>query len=375
MGRGTSSLEDSSWPAVLLALNWPTFVLSAVGCIGTHMAFDSSGPSMRWPFVVDSTSDHPALKSPALDPAIPFTTFAHCPHLSPTLPSIRPVLSPSCLLADVGVSDFPYFETGTIPYSGMVVLNIFVWSILMCVGEQLYTSPSVSMRRRAVGALQLTLGFGEAMFCTNMWTEIGKNWVGEVRPDFQNRCTKDGVLDQVCHKGRMSFPSGHASMAVCMGTWTTAYLVWSQYVRDVRMDQPPARELISCRRCCWGTMLNTLRRLLPRAAVLSNFGHVLPAIAGLYVCASRVAHFRHNSGDVCAGAILGALVCATTFVRATTGVTRLLGTASEEEAAAGSGGDGGAGVAQRGILMTSQMGSRKFGGENPIAGADRNAAQ
>ena len=348
-------LEGATWLQIVRVLNWPPFVYGFVLCIGAHKLCDVYGPSMRWPFNKECAS-HATLPPLRSAPARRLTP--------PSRPPTHPLLLRRRSITGTSVNGMPYFSSGTIPYSGMVLFTIIVWSLLVVVGEQLYTSPAVSLRRRTVAGLQLTLGFGEAMFFTNFWTELGKNWVGEIRPDFQGRCTDpdSGVLDTVCAKGRLSFPSGHASMAVCMGTWMTLYLCWGQYVRDVRVQGVGAAPTGGCG--C-GRLLPRLRRLLPRLDSCSNLFHTVPTILGLWVCASRVAHFRHRPGDVCAGALLGALVASVTFLRTATSTTALIdATASQEALAAGGG------VAQQGgsnteMQLSALGGSKRFDQENP----------
>ena len=58
-----------------------------------------------------------------------------------------------------------------------------------------------------------------------------------------------------------------------------------------------------------------MRRWRACVAPLSGWVHLAPSLVGFWVCASRVAHFRHSPGDVCAGALLGGGIAAVTFVR------------------------------------------------------------
>ncbi|XP_071118611.1 phospholipid phosphatase 1-like [Haliotis cracherodii] len=133
--------------------------------------------------------------------------------------------------------------------------------------------------------------FGSAV--TQLLTEIGKFSIGRLRPHFFAVCNPDManidcnsgyIMDFTC-KGtnsyrlrdmRLSFPSGHASIAVYCMIFLMAYL--------------QAR-------------LTTARTNLIRPVMqLVAFG------LAFFTCLSRISDYKHHWSDVLAGAILGTLI-------------------------------------------------------------------
>lgn len=145
---------------------------------------------------------------------------------------------------------------------------------------------------------------------TGLLTDIIKNSVGRLRPDYLSRCfdlTGEETIDLLpsisfkwpgpnpaCNNsdaseirtGRRSFPSGHASIS------TSAWLFLSLSLRQIAMDN---------------LKINTktgIPMTLNFAAVILPFGMLVPLVISI----SRFTDNRHHPTDIIAGALLGAFI-------------------------------------------------------------------
>ena len=150
----------------------------------------------------------------------------------------------------------------------------------------------------------LAICTAEANFLAMVLTDPLKNFAGRMRPDYVSRLVEyadfdpnnvsQEVYDTICDMtdhvivdGRKSFPSGHAS--ITFAGWTVAALfVFTRLFNG-----------------------NAKVMTFPPAAVLAvAINGIVPAI----VAVSRTRDYRHNYGDVLAGAVLGVLCGFTAFV-------------------------------------------------------------
>jgi len=155
----------------------------------------------------------------------------------------------------------------------------------------------------------------EGFFYTVAFTEIGKFWIGEPRPDFVARCLgshdaqasfdDNGVIictQDVGSNARESFPSGHSSTTFSCGVFLTAYFIWTVYFRKVDLPWRTAS-----RQWCskYGMMI----------ADVGYFLCFWPIVLALFVAASRVSDHRHSPADVVSGCFLGTLFGGVLFLR------------------------------------------------------------
>ncbi|KAK9456699.1 phosphatidic acid phosphatase type 2/haloperoxidase [Dipodascopsis uninucleata] len=137
------------------------------------------------------------------------------------------------------------------------------------------------------------LSLGVSVLMTEFFTEMFKNLIGRLRPDFIARCLPapgtplHGLVGievctntnlQVLYDGFRSTPSGHSSNAIAAFGWLSAWIAG-----QLKVFQP-------------GTELfRTLLALLPLAG-------------GLLIGISRIEDYRHHITDILFGGILGALI-------------------------------------------------------------------
>ncbi|EKM50654.1 uncharacterized protein PHACADRAFT_152814 [Phanerochaete carnosa HHB-10118-sp] len=146
------------------------------------------------------------------------------------------------------------------------------------------------------GLLSLLAGSG----FNEVITELLKNRVGRLRPDFLTRCRWSDSARACTGKakdiseGRRSFPSGHSSTAFAGMAFLSLFLAglmctWS-------FGQPaPARSLLSTR----------LGRLCVTLA---------PIAYATWVAVSRLEDYRHHKEDVIVGSLLGTFSAAAAYL-------------------------------------------------------------
>lgn len=174
-----------------------------------------------------------------------------------------------------------HFTTDTFP-----IFSVFFFNYIILIPLIYLLSPSPCLR--------LALGMPSASMLAVLLVELGKGYVGRLRPNFASVClnvppTPDTAAiptiysDQQCptpykhllYDARRSFPSGHAALAVC----GAAYF-----------------------QLC-------LNRALPRFTPLKRtalyaLGWAVMTLAA-WVAASRVVDNAHHVADVAAGALIG----------------------------------------------------------------------
>lgn len=141
-------------------------------------------------------------------------------------------------------------------------------------------------RRRQQAAVDASMSFLETMGATLLMSEAMKYGFGRLRPDYLDRYEQLGCAESPdktgCIQGRLSFVSGHASLAFAGTTWASlmlgGQLVWGPAVRG---------------------KADALEISIGATAQLA-----LLAIA-TYVAVTRVQDNRHYTTDVVGGAILG----------------------------------------------------------------------
>lgn len=137
------------------------------------------------------------------------------------------------------------------------------------------------------------------LFTTVMVTDVLKNWIGRLRPDFLDRCKPlpeavPNVLylaKDICSTykpgtgeyaklmdGFRTTPSGHSSMAFSLGVFLTMFLL---------------------------SQLNALR---VKYSVWRFIVATLPLYGSFYVALSRTQDYRHHFVDVIIGSFLGGII-------------------------------------------------------------------
>ncbi|XP_076471507.1 phospholipid phosphatase 1-like [Babylonia areolata] len=145
---------------------------------------------------------------------------------------------------------------------------------------------------------RLGLMFFFGVVVTHFSTNVPKYTIGRLRPHFFAVCvpdfskvtnTQSYITEDICtgnntddiKEARVSFPSGHSSMAAYCMLFLVLYLE---------------------RRFTWQGML-----------LLKSFLQVVSTLMAVYTCLSRVSDYKHHWSDVLAGGLLGALVAGFVF--------------------------------------------------------------
>jgi len=125
---------------------------------------------------------------------------------------------------------------------------------------------------------------------TKAITNIFKNYVGYLRPNFYNRCKFDADTllcndEEEEQNARKSFPSGHSSLAFCGMTLLTLYLLHIFGVGGVHDNASSQKQRVG-------------KRFLSLLCLL-------PMMVSFFVAASRVHDNYHHPADVVAGSLIG----------------------------------------------------------------------
>jgi len=194
----------------------------------------------------------------------------------------------------------PYNKKGTVSSAWLVIFS-FVLPLLVILFFAVFVDKAFTDRvrfRRFFWRPFTALYFVEIF--TSIVTDMVKNQVGRLRPDFIGRCQPDysipGVVvdtistyvaqPYVCTgatsavlDGRRSFPSGHSSASFVGATFLSIFL----YQRLYALALPK-----------WPMLIRP-------------FDVASPLIAAAAIAVSRSTDNRHHSGDIAAGSVLGVL--------------------------------------------------------------------
>ncbi|ORZ33449.1 phosphatidic acid phosphatase type 2/haloperoxidase [Catenaria anguillulae PL171] len=166
-------------------------------------------------------------------------------------------------------------EKQTIPEWLAAILTVFIPFVVIL----------ATKRQRGIRpAIGLLMSVGITLFITGAL----KNLVGELRPDFLDRCKPSPTDPQICtgdaaeiKEGRRSFPSGHSSVAAAGTVYLSLWLATRLRVFDHSHDVPKAFRLF--------------------------LAH-MPVCGGLAVALTRRLDHRHHWLDIIAGFLLGSYV-------------------------------------------------------------------
>lgn len=158
------------------------------------------------------------------------------------------------------------------------------------------------LRRSAIDIHHGVLALWAGMGFSEVITEVLKNRVGRLRPDFLHTCKWDKTLKACTGKledvldGRRSFPSGHSSTAFSGMMFLSLWIAGATGAWCITRPAP-GRSFLASR----------LARL-----TLS----LLPLCFAAWVAISRLEDYRHHKEDVIVGSIIGmgsATVCYLTY--------------------------------------------------------------
>eukprot|EP00535_Pseudo-nitzschia_heimii_P000632 CAMPEP_0197180012 /NCGR_PEP_ID=MMETSP1423-20130617/4778_1 /TAXON_ID=476441 /ORGANISM="Pseudo-nitzschia heimii, Strain UNC1101" /LENGTH=286 /DNA_ID=CAMNT_0042630029 /DNA_START=279 /DNA_END=1139 /DNA_ORIENTATION=+ len=135
-----------------------------------------------------------------------------------------------------------------------------------------------------------------AIGLTQTITNLAKLYVGYLRPIFYDKCDPDedyqGCTDEEHEQqGRLSFPSGHASLSVC------GMLLLSLFLED----------------SFGATAYRKSRAKLPWFARIVSVLCYAPMLLAFFILLSRVHDNHHHPADVVGGALLGGSIASLVF--------------------------------------------------------------
>ncbi|EMG47288.1 DPP1 Diacylglycerol pyrophosphate phosphatase 1 [Candida maltosa Xu316] len=174
------------------------------------------------------------------------------------------------------------------------VIELFIYStvtpiIITFVTALILTAPKYKIYNTYVA----TLGLFLSVLITSVVTDISKNWIGRLRPDFLARCEPDKeaprnqlVSIEVCttsdmHRledGFRTTPSGHSSISFAGLFYLTLFL----------LGQTQA----------WNTKTGSLRTVVC----------FIPFMVAAWIALSRTQDYRHHFVDVFIGSCLGLVI-------------------------------------------------------------------
>ena len=219
----------------------------------------------------------------------------------------------------------------TVPDWVPVVIPLLTFVITVVVGELISSKAQHNDVTEAVAtALFFVLDGIQAFLASLLVTQVTKFVVGRPRPDFLSRCNPvvpanitiaiggdydylwpcqrpwDGVLKN----GYLSFPSGHASIAFSLATYTSAYLIWCWHMR---LPWTPVANV------SW-----TAQFYLDLRNVAAKLWMLLVLSTAWGITISRVIDDQHHVSDIIAGMLLGSYVALVYALRAIPRYRRVL---------------------------------------------------
>eukprot|EP00053_Salpingoeca_punica_P014566 m.132633 g.132633 ORF g.132633 m.132633 type:complete len:265 (-) comp16490_c0_seq1:2111-2905(-) len=175
----------------------------------------------------------------------------------------------------------------------------------------------IEIRINKVNAQQvlavLMLCMLELVAWTYTTTVSAKTFVSAPRPDFWARCVgastdavkfrPDGSPEcpgdaAEVEEGMKSFPSGHASVSVCIGAFCTMYLMWTVYFRPGKFH--------------WRTDSTWTH---PQLCQLLLSACMIPLLIAFTIALTRIVDHWHSPADVLAGVVLGLVNAGLLFPR------------------------------------------------------------
>ncbi|KAK4527248.1 hypothetical protein GAYE_SCF37G5170 [Galdieria yellowstonensis] len=192
---------------------------------------------------------------------------------------------------------YPKASSSTVPFWLIPVVGFAGFVPCFVLLEWITKKRSKVRSQVWIQCLRLISNYTAAFLFTTVFTQLGKLYVGYLRPDFAARCLGASTTippleynhtvilnNQQCTttslgsiaNGRKSFPSGHASSATSLCFFFVLYLI----DKSTKVTSPWVAQLLQ---------------------VIALF----PLAFGFYVGASRIVDNRHHPADVVAGSLLG----------------------------------------------------------------------
>lgn len=140
--------------------------------------------------------------------------------------------------------------------------------------------------------------------CSEFFTSFFKLYVGYLRPNFYNLCdfTVDNLRceaeESVELQSRLSFPSGHASLSFCCGTFLTLFFfgkIGLHHLKTMHFggSATPTFEVEKA-----------VARIFLKKRVLLILA-TMPVSLAMFISASRVRDDMHHPADIICGALIG----------------------------------------------------------------------
>lgn len=222
-------------------------------------------------------------------------------------------------IGDASIS-YTYATSDSVPYWAAVVVPLIFFVISLGVGEFVKARALQTAAAAFAVSMHLLIDVIGCFAIVGVLTDVFKNLVGRLRPDFLSRCGPAGegssseaqwggslstptcvaptVDADALEDGHRSFPSGHSSTVFVLAVYSVAYCVWAFGPRIKALE-------VAARRA--GPRSFGARLLATLAGAVSLVWILLQLSFAWGTAVSRVVDFRHHPSDIVGGALLGTM--------------------------------------------------------------------
>ncbi|CCG25210.1 Dpp3 protein [Candida orthopsilosis Co 90-125] len=180
----------------------------------------------------------------------------------------------------------PFAEVETVGNTALFVYSTWIPLAIVIVVSLVLTTPQYKLYNTYVAVIGLVL----SVLITSVTTDVLKNWIGRLRPDFLARCIPEKstpinqlVSIEVCtsdnlgllEDGFRTTPSGHSSLSFAGLSFLALFLLGQLQATNTKVGS-------------WRTLIGAA-----------------PFLMAAYIALSRTRDYRHHFVDVLIGSVLG----------------------------------------------------------------------
>jgi phosphatidate phosphatase len=131
-------------------------------------------------------------------------------------------------------------------------------------------------------------------------TEIGKKWIGRLRPNFIQTCNPDLASISCFMPNSTIYRFIDTNADFCKGD--------SDMVKEARLSFPSGHSSFSCYAMGFLILYIEVRLVVFRLRFIKPLVQMTALIAAYVTCISRLGDYKHRGSDVVGGALLGLIV-------------------------------------------------------------------
>jgi phosphatidate phosphatase len=200
-----------------------------------------------------------------------------------------------------------FWVVGLYATLGPVVFIVFIElinsKIIFCKCQKSRSKPAVSKKKLFfIATLHGLMLFLLGIAITLLLTEIGKRWVGRLRPHFMSVC-KPNLSTMNC-----TTTYGVNTLYNYVYTDGTFCTNTEKLVREARLSFPSGHSSYSCYSMLFLIIYLEVRLRLLAFRFVKPLIQMTAFIAAYVTCLSRIGDYHHRGSDVIGGAVLGCLV-------------------------------------------------------------------